>query len=783
MPDKQCKFRLAFWLVAVVLATPDARAIGADYTVHVVEPAVTNHMILKDGPLPPVCKESTQMQLRACRGEYEPASFVVTAGGPLADVRIELDEVAGPGRKWPADAIDVRVVKDYYRGTLAGGAAAMPMLLVHDENFLAIEPAPTQADPHRMTNVATGPLRDTAELRPVAIPRRKQFWITVHVPVDAAAGSYSTTVRVIPRNSDASQLTLKIEVYPFDLLAPMKRYCIYYPVYLGQNLPRDNPYSFGDRTEQQYLAELRNMLAHGLANPNICEGPVVAEDGTLDFAPLDRVLDLRESVGMRPRVLYLSNMSSGIGHPLLFTLDRPLTPQERQQIQVHVRQINAWVRARGYDEAYFMAVDEQWGEKLLQERDTMSAIKEAGGKTFVAVISPDFFDSVGDVLQQPVLVSPIGAAIEARVKALQCGPVESLRHMAEIGKAGSFTRLNTRGFRTAVDSVHRLGNKIFAYMNPMGGVPLPQLQRRNEGLGLWRVGLDGTMTWAYVNLRGEWVNQPVNYAKVFRTIDGVVDTLHWEGFREGVDDVRYLTTLMTILNDCAGRFPHHELILESYAWLYEADIAEGDLDAIRREMARRIIALSDLGLGGSPRRILAGIDLTKIQLTTFGEPWKFKHDPADEGTGARWFDPALSDSQWAPIRTDQQMGWDKQGFARGSGFGWYRATLPANKKDLSGKFRYLYFDAVDEEAWVYINGRKVFEHTLVSTNLLAEEIWTTPFSVPLAEVELGGNDLLAVRVYSKEAMAGIYKPVHLIQSDQPLTEAQLHAVRKLGAQK
>jgi hypothetical protein len=200
-------------------------------------------------------------------------------------------------------------------------------------------------------------------------------------------------------------------------------------------------------------------------------------------------------------------------------------------------------------------------------------------------------------------------------------------------------------------------------------------------------------------------------------------------------------------------------------------------------MARRIIALSDLGLGGSPRRILAGIDLTKIQLTTFGEPWKFKHDPADEGTGARWFDPALSDSQWAPIRTDQQMGWDKQGFARGSGFGWYRATLPANKKDLSGKFRYLYFDAVDEEAWVYINGRKVFEHTLVSTNLLAEEIWTTPFSVPLAEVELGGNDLLAVRVYSKEAMAGIYKPVHLIQSDQPLTEAHLHAVRKLGAQK
>ncbi len=33
-----------------------ALCFGADYTVHVVEPAVTNHMILRDGPLPPVCR-------------------------------------------------------------------------------------------------------------------------------------------------------------------------------------------------------------------------------------------------------------------------------------------------------------------------------------------------------------------------------------------------------------------------------------------------------------------------------------------------------------------------------------------------------------------------------------------------------------------------------------------------------------------------------------------------------------------------------------------------------
>ena len=55
---------------------------GADYTIHVVEPAVTNHLILQDKPLPPVCKKTTAIELFACRGEYEPASFVVTASKP-----------------------------------------------------------------------------------------------------------------------------------------------------------------------------------------------------------------------------------------------------------------------------------------------------------------------------------------------------------------------------------------------------------------------------------------------------------------------------------------------------------------------------------------------------------------------------------------------------------------------------------------------------------------------------------------------------------------------------
>ena len=42
---------------------------AADYDVHIVTPAVTDHMILRDAPLPPVCRPGDTLSIAACRGE------------------------------------------------------------------------------------------------------------------------------------------------------------------------------------------------------------------------------------------------------------------------------------------------------------------------------------------------------------------------------------------------------------------------------------------------------------------------------------------------------------------------------------------------------------------------------------------------------------------------------------------------------------------------------------------------------------------------------------------
>ena len=79
-------------------------------------PAITNDPILPWTDIPP--KPSDVLAVRACRGEYEPASFVAY---PIEDdltVEVSATDLKGPAGAIGSDRVDIRVVKCWYR---AGG--------------------------------------------------------------------------------------------------------------------------------------------------------------------------------------------------------------------------------------------------------------------------------------------------------------------------------------------------------------------------------------------------------------------------------------------------------------------------------------------------------------------------------------------------------------------------------------------------------------------------------------------------------------------------------------
>jgi beta-galactosidase/beta-glucuronidase len=162
------------------------------------------------------------------------------------------------------------------------------------------------------------------------------------------------------------------------------------------------------------------------------------------------------------------------------------------------------------------------------------------------------------------------------------------------------------------------------------------------------------------------------------------------------------------------------------------------------------------------------VDRDRLVVWRLPGDWRFRTDPRDEGVRADWASAGHSTADWCPIKVGEGYGWERQGFEGYTGLGWYRitGTVPA---DVARRHVYLYFEAVDEDAVVFINGRRVFEHTCDSTGLAPEQIWVRPFAFEPGDYAAPGQETtLAVRVLNRMGMGGVYKPVYVVGSDQEL---------------
>jgi beta-galactosidase/beta-glucuronidase len=196
-----------------------------------------------------------------------------------------------------------------------------------------------------------------------------------------------------------------------------------------------------------------------------------------------------------------------------------------------------------------------------------------------------------------------------------------------------------------------------------------------------------------------------------------------------------------------------------------------------------VVAFGETGIGSEERikqwKNMARLDRSKSRVLPLSNEWRFKPDPDEVGVGEQWFAPGADDSGWAVVRSDKECGWEKQGFEGYVGVGWYRQEInvPADMGDAPCVG--LYFSAVDEEAEVYINGSKAFDHTTAATKRSARRLLDEPFSFDAKPfIRPGEANVVAVRVMSKDGRGGVWRPAYLAGSDQkPESEEFRVAVR------
>jgi beta-galactosidase len=136
-------------------------------------------------------------------------------------------------------------------------------------------------------------------------------------------------------------------------------------------------------------------------------------------------------------------------------------------------------------------------------------------------------------------------------------------------------------------------------------------------------------------------------------------------------------------------------------------------------------------------------DLPGVSMTPQGprvEHWRWIADKTAGAGAEKMTEPALDTSDWKEAIIGRDV------FGGAQGFAWFRANLPDNQKDAS----VLYFEGVDDNATVYLNGKKLPMH----------EGWNDPFEVDLKPAwKAGGPNVLLVLVENTGGGGGIMGPV------------------------
>jgi hypothetical protein len=523
-------------------AISEAKAAGAPFLLYTPRTITNNRLISGEPIAAPLGEELT---CAACRGEYESVSAIVYAVSALKGLRVSATELKGPGGTIPASAIDVRLVKVWYQaGRGIGdvrGRMLVPELLLKDDGLVRVDTQEQQnylrstkadgttehvlcsgKDSENLANVR--PV-DAETLQPVDVSADaiQQYWITVHVPEDAEAGEYAGGV-TFTLASGAQALPLRVTVHPFELAPSRLIYSIYYRATLAED---GKPTITSEaKSEEQYRAEMADMKAHGVLYPTNYQAwqePLI-----------DRVMQIRDEVGM-PGGPFL-NLGRGTGT----TTD----PVQLTALQDDVRKWIALCEGYGYDTVYLYGIDEATGEQLAGQRAAWKAVQDAGGKTFVACYKKTF-EAMGNLLNCAVLAGPPD-------------PAEG-------------------------EKWHSVGSLAFCYANPQVGCEEPETYRRNFGLVLWKAGFDGAMDYAYQHgFNHVWndFDDPTyrDHNFTYPTVNGIVDTVQWEGFREAVDDARYVTTLEEAIKKAPeGKA---DAARQAKAWLDALD-PMGDLEEVR----------------------------------------------------------------------------------------------------------------------------------------------------------------------------------------------------------
>ncbi len=525
---------------------------------------------------PRVERKYADIRVFAAPGEYEPASLCIW---PLADaekVTVTVgDLVADGGAIIPSASVDLRVVKWLYlpadfqdavwapEGVITKAASFarclyQPTVLLHDDDLIkTAHIGKTKYETgYNILKHSAMDVDDAASLQPFDIRKNelRQVWLTVYVPETAQAGSYRSMVRV-KAGEGVVELPMVVQVLPFRL-SPSRWGCgMYYGAgYITMDRLKNEVEQRREPMLYKAYHEGRTKFVHSFLKTDeqmkedLLDMKAHGVTSAVMYCPPEQGVRLMKETGFGDGKTYIT----------CATVDK---------------QGMEFLKSQGYEDIYLMAQDEPSPAMLPQVIESCRAIKELGGKPWTALG---------------------GSGRDASWRLL--------RHL-------DMTNV-TKIFEDSAELArwHAAGKKVNVYASPQPWVNcIPLAYRLSYGLEVWRFGFDGSLDFAYqwhgwnawdmFDLGGT-ASYKLGYT--FPTLTKPVPTLMWECFREGNDDLRYLSTLLDRIDARRKSDPSNPALKPAEAFVSELKSSKQliitdirDMQDIRLAMTRHILALPD----------------------------------------------------------------------------------------------------------------------------------------------------------------------------------------------
>ncbi|MCA9473352.1 MAG: hypothetical protein MRJ96_11445 [Nitrospirales bacterium] len=489
---------------------PNWSVTATTHKVVVVDNPLSDEWILPYSDPVPNTSDRRVVSIVASPGEYEPASFVLRAGtSPLSNVVVKAHDLKSleDQESIPAGLLDVRIVKSWYQSAaimrrVAPGQTKqfVSELLLHDDQLV-------QVDHQRQVNlVRTRPtIYDAPSLLPFTVQActNKQIWVTVKLPETIPAGHYSGTIS-ITMNRDGLKIQdhvdLDVEVLQQRLLKPAYTVGMFYLGWLTN--PKSTSFTGRSKTRRQMQEEFLDMKEHGVDTVGL-------DHQYNSHSPEKGIQHAFENFRDSAKML----LDAGYSNDKLVYIDWNMN--ESNSPAQYTRKIDALRNlsiSLGYRRLWVYNQDEKKYHQLISQRHTFETVHAFDALNITAVTK---------------------ASIAQRLKGLL--DVAIIQHDTS---------------EHVISSLKADGIAPLAYGMPHSTEERPATTRATYGFSMVRKGFSGIFSYAYQSgyCWDDWAQWGVqNYrpgVMAYPTEGKPIPTLQWEGWREAIDDLRYLATYL-----------------------------------------------------------------------------------------------------------------------------------------------------------------------------------------------------------------------------------------------